>query len=297
MKKIWECFETEAFNELINYSFNEVRNVFNHWAYYVSYADSKELFNETSQAKKWYLDELAKLEKYAQTDYTELVNSGIEVPEYDEPSYLVKAVEIQTKKKLIGLIKKYYNKEVFQTHKYELYGLDTFKEEPVETPHELLVALNLHKDRIYSLLSILGYYQRCRGYFISQTDFYKICYDYSHQVYCINKSLGMKYRFVNIFISSSRIKPSKGNRSAYDVDEENWEQYQSNKFIDIDKISLLMLIQPYLKHNTQEIKSIIEIMSKNLNKRFGRGLSWEKTLDEVNTFIAECETRGIMKRL
>ncbi len=30
---ILECFETEAFNELINFSFDEVRRAFNRYAY------------------------------------------------------------------------------------------------------------------------------------------------------------------------------------------------------------------------------------------------------------------------
>ena len=50
----------------------------------------------------------------------------------------------------------------------------------------------------------------------------------------------MKYRFVNIFISSSRIKPArkeKSDNNMYtDIITLNLEQFQSNKFIDIDKI-------------------------------------------------------------
>jgi hypothetical protein len=100
----------------------------------------------------------------------------------------------------------------------------------------------------------------------------------------------MKYRFVNIFISSQRIKSSSKS------DEEVDESYQSSKFIDVDKLSLLALLQPYLKHNTNEIKQIIDIMMKNLRGRRG-GLAWDSALEEVNNFIAECESKGIMKRL
>ena len=112
--------------------------------------------------------------------------------------------------------------------------------------------------------------------------------------------MARKYRFVNIFISSSRIKPArkeKSDNNMYtDITTLNLEQFQSNKFIDIDKISLLMLIQPYLKHNTQEINKIIQIMMNNFNKYNGKN-SWERTMDEVNEFIAECAAKGIMKRL
>ena len=103
--------------------------------------------------------------------------------------------------------------------------------------------------------------------------------------------MARKYRFVNIFISSSRIKPArkeKSDNNMYtDITTLNLEQFQSNKFIDIDKISLLMLIQPHLKHNTQEINKIIQIMMNNFNRYNGKN-SWERTMDEVNEFIAEC---------
>jgi hypothetical protein len=100
----------------------------------------------------------------------------------------------------------------------------------------------------------------------------------------------MKYRFVNIFISSQRIKTSSKG------DEEVDESYQSSKFIDVDKLSLIGLLQPYLKHNTNEIKQIIDIMMRNLRGRHG-GLAWDSALEEVNNFISECESKGIMKRL
>jgi hypothetical protein len=57
-----------------------------------------------------------------------------------------------------------------------------------------------------------------------------------------------------------------------------------------------MLIQPYLKNNTQEICKIIEIMMKNFRKYRGM-VAWEKTMEEVRSFIADCEAKGIMKRL
>lgn len=288
---IWECFETESFNELVTFTFDEVRLAFTRCAYYVSQSDAPQLINESNEIKKWYREELEKIEKYTKEEYTNNVNMGIDIPEYDEPEFMVRDVELKTKAKLIRLISKYFNRDVFQRYKTELYGLKDFKEETLETPHELWVMLNVHKDHIYSILSIIGYYQRHWGYFLSSSDFYKICYDYSHQVYCINKNLGMKYRFVNIFLGKHRIKSSKSKKSD-DVDP----SYQNNKFIDVDKISILMLLQPYLKHNTQEIKTIIEIMMKNLRGRHG-GLAWDETIKEVDAFISKCEAKGIMKRV
>lgn len=275
MDNILECLETEAFNELINFSFEEVRFVFNQFRYYVPFAREKDFIGEASKIKSQYAEELADIERYAKEEYSNLINSDADIPEYDEPSFMVKDVELQTKSHLIGLIKKYYDKDLFERNRSALYGQEIFKEKSVETPHELWVTLNVHKNHIYSLLSIIGFYQRHCGYFLSSSDFYKICEDYSRQVYRINKKLGLNYDFINIFISDQRL---------------------DSKFIDVDKLSLLALLQPYLKHNTREIKKIIEIMMKNLRGRHG-GIAWDSALDEVNQFISECESKGIMKRL
>ena len=296
----FESFETGAFNELINCSFQDVREVFNLNPYFVLSSELEQFCQEAAQVKNWYLEELNKVEEYAQGEYEQKVNSGIDLFESDSPAFKIQTIEVQTKRKLIGLIRKYFNKELFQYNKPYIKDFDVFKEEAVETPHEMLVALNVNKNRIYSLLSILGFYQRHCGYFLSRFDFLKLCYDYSNQVYQMNKSLGMEYRFVNIFIGSCRIKPSRVKK-VEDTDEEidvEVEKYQSDKFIDIDKISLTMLIYPYLKNNTKEIHKIIEIMSRNFKKyKKDSSLGWSKTMEEVNTFIHECESKGIMKRL
>ena len=288
--KLSDCFVMEAFNELIKFPFEDVRAAFNQFEYYVAIGKEESFIKEGVQVKNWYSEELKKIEKYTQEEYTDLVNSGEDIPEYDEPSFMIKEVEIQIKSQLIEIISKYFDRDMFEKNKTSFFKHEVFQEQSVETPHELWVSLNVHKDHIYSILSILGYYQRHKGYFLSQSDFYKICYEYSRQVHYINRNLGMKYRFVNIFISSQRIKSSSKS------DEEVDESYQSSKFIDVDKLSLLALLQPYLKHNTNEIKQIIDIMMKNLRGRRG-GLAWDSALEEVNNFIAECESKGIMKRL
>jgi hypothetical protein len=297
---IKECFETGSFNEMIQFSFDEVRAAFNLNKYFVLDEHGEEFISEAIRVKNWYNDELNQIESYSQGEYTSNINLGIEIPDYDTPQFKVKAVETQAKRKLIQLITKYFNQELFQINKPFIYGHECFKEEPVETLHEMLVALNVNKSKLYSLLSILGYYQRNYGYFLSRADFLSICYNYSNQVYVINKRLGMEYRFVNIFLSSGRIKPPKKRKSSGSVDSniDNVisEQYQSTKFIDIDKISLLMLVQPYLKNNTQEVCKIIEIMMWNFKKYRGMD-AWGQTMAEVRTFIAECEAKGIMKRV
>ena len=298
--KALECLENEAFNELINFHFDEVRAVFNFNKYFIAYDTSKEFTEEVLKVKNWYMSELDKIEKYAQGEYVKNKNSGLYIAEFEEPQYKISEIENRTKSKLIRILTKYFDKDLFLINKPFIYKEGSFKEEIVETPHEMLVALNVSKNRIYSLLSILGFYQRHNSYFLSKSAFLSICSNYSKQVYLVNKSLGMEYRFVNIFLGSERIKPPKTKKKANTVDESISEvvsnQRQSSKYIDIDKISLLMLLQPYLKHNTQEIRKIIEIMMENFNKYKGKD-AWDKTMYDVNVLIAECESKGIMKRL
>ena len=274
--KLVDCLENEAFNELINFSFGEVRNLLNQFIHYVPFVKEEAFISEASAVKVKYEEELMRIEKYTKEEYTELVNSGVEIPEFDEPAFMVQDLEIQIQSQLIGLIRKYFDKDEFVQHRSELYGQEIFKEESIETPHELWVSLNVHKNHTYSLLSMLGYYQRHCRYFLSSTDYFKICEDYSRQVYRMNKKLGLEYGFINIFLSDKRL---------------------DRKYIDIDKLSLIGLLQPYLKHNTHEINRIIEIMMKNLRGGFGGPAAWTSAKEEVNQFIAECEAKGIMKRL
>ena len=289
---VYECLENGAINELINFSFDEVKKVFNRCAYYVPEICENQFVNEATAVKTWYQEESEKIEKYKQEEYRDLLSLREDIPEYDTPEYMEKGINVQTKRKLVQLIKKYFDKGTFEKYKHELYGLGDFKEEAVETPHELLVALNMNKDRIYSLLSIIGHYQYHRGYFLSWADRKAINQEYTAQVHRINKNLGMEFRVVDIFFADRRLKPSKNNK-----EKGVSESYQSNKFIDVDKFSLIMLIQPYLKHNTQELCKIIEIMMRNFRGRYSGVEAWMKTQEEVGEFISECESRGIMKRL
>ena len=295
LMKLFECLETEAFNELITFSLEEVKWVFDQHIYFVPNDKENQVIDEATNIEKWYKESLEKIIQYEEDEYSKKINQGEEVPEFETPQYKVSNVETQTKRKLIFLISKYFDKSLFESNKPYIYNQEVFKEEVIETPHDLLVSLNVNKNRIYSLLSILGYYQRTKGYFISRSSWCKIRFEYSAQVHYVNKSLGMEYRPINIFNSWERIKPPKDKKSDR-VGEPKPESYQSNKFIDMDKISLIMLLQPHLKYNTREINKIIEIMTKNFKKYRG-DLAWEVTQIEVGEFISECESKGIMKKL
>ena len=297
MNKLLEHFETGAFNELISFPFEEVRGAFNFYDCFVSDEDGAPFINEATEAKKWYQEELDKIEKYAQNEYANNLNAGVYIPEWDEPNQKIKDLEIQAKRKLIRIIKKFFNRDTFDLYKQYMYGHPLLKEEAVETPHELLIALNRYKSRIYTLLSILGYYQRHYGYFFSKATYFSICSTYSREVFQVNKSLGMYYKYRNIFLASGRIKPPKNqDENLTDEELEDSKHYQNSKFVDIDKISLFMLIRPYLNYNTREICKILEIMEKNYRITNNGEKAWENIQREVKEFIDDCEKKGIMRK-
>ena len=63
--KLLDCFENEAFNELINFSFEEVRAAFNQFRYFVPTTYEEPFTNEVVQLKDKYIEELSKIEKYS----------------------------------------------------------------------------------------------------------------------------------------------------------------------------------------------------------------------------------------
>ena len=67
--KLLECLENEAFNELINFSFGEVRNLLNQFIYYVSFDKEEDFISEASAVKTKYEEELARIEKYSKEEY------------------------------------------------------------------------------------------------------------------------------------------------------------------------------------------------------------------------------------
>ena len=66
--KISDCFVMEAFNELINFSFEEVRTAFNQFECYVSLGKEEAFVSESIQVKNWYSEQLKKIEKYTQEE-------------------------------------------------------------------------------------------------------------------------------------------------------------------------------------------------------------------------------------
>ena len=80
---IKECFETGSFNEMIQFSFDEVRAAFNLNKYFVLDEHGEEFISEAIRVKNWYNDELNQIESYSKGEYTSNINLGIKIPDYD----------------------------------------------------------------------------------------------------------------------------------------------------------------------------------------------------------------------
>ena len=59
--KLLECLENEAFNELINFSFEEVKTLFNWYAYYVPTSKAEPFVSEASAVKIKYEEDIETL--------------------------------------------------------------------------------------------------------------------------------------------------------------------------------------------------------------------------------------------
>ena len=93
LMKLSDCFVMEAFNELINFPFEDVRAAFNQFDCYVAIGKEESFVKEVVHIKNWYSEELEKIEKYTQGEYTDLVNSGEDIPEYDDINYSHKTIK------------------------------------------------------------------------------------------------------------------------------------------------------------------------------------------------------------
>lgn len=269
---IIEILDSQEFYELVNYDFYEVREVFNLNKYYVSDKDENEFVVEATQIKTDYTEELKRIDDYKKGEYCKLVETrrpGFE----EEPAYLEEVLRAKTRDLLIGLIEKYFDEATYQIHRHELIN-DVNAKKDNEKPVELGLNLLIEKRFIHAFLSTIGYWQRHRSYFLSNRAFWEICNKYSKEVLKINPGLKDEgSEFFNIFLRDCRI--------------------DSDKYIDIDQISYIKLITPYLQTNTEQLIEIVKIITECFRQR-GEGNRWINAMQEVDVYIATCEKEGLM---
>ena len=269
---IWFIVENQMFSELSNYSFEEVRYVFNSAGFYVPEDKQSELISKAQVVKDDYLKKLNEIETYEKTVYCNVVDKQ-KVPFEKDPTFMMGTLETEIKDKLINLIEEYFDEKTFERNKDLINKED--KKVVEEDPYLLSVFLTTIRKRFYSFLTLVGYYQRHKNYFISKTDMYQINKEYSKAVYIMNKGLGKEYEYHNIFVSWGRL---------------------DDKYLDVDKISLESLVCKYLKINTNELIEITKIMLKCFSMSFGND-AWDLIKDETGKYIKECEKNRLMKEV
>lgn len=271
---IWFIVENEMFNELVSFSFEEIRKLVNCAEYYVPESKGMKFVEKGKIIKEEYTNELAKIEVYEKEVYNKKVDSHIKVRYEEDPTYLVGNLESKIRDQLIDLIEEYFDKETFLKNKDEIIKEEV--KEVEEDPYLLSVFVGTLRRQFYGFLSIIGYQQRHHNYFIRRSDIGKICRAYSAEVNYINKGLGKdQQEYHNIFGSWGRLGPN---------------------YIDVDKISLISFVLKHLNTNTNEMIEITKIMMKGFQYGSGDG-AWDWILEESNKYIMQCAQKGLMKEL
>lgn len=271
---IWFMLENEMFNELVSFSFEEIRSVINKAKYYVVKKNEEEFIGKAMDIKDGYVNELTKIEVYEKEVYNKKVDSHIKVRYEEDPTYLVGNLESKIRDQLIDLIEEYFDKETFLKYKDEIIKEEV--KEVEEDPYLLSVFVGTLRRQFYGFLSIIGYQQRHHNYFIRRSDIGKICRAYSAEVNYINKGLGKdQQEYHNIFGSWGRLGPN---------------------YIDVDKISLISFVLKHLNTNTNEMIEITKIMMKGFKHGSGDD-AWDWILEESNKYVIQCAQKGLMKEL
>ena len=286
---IWFALENKLFNELVNFEFEEIRKAFNCFQLFVSPKEQNDFIKEASEAKQRFEEKVKKIDEYATTKYESLVKAGVSIGFEEEPGYRYQIVEAETKNDLIELFKKYFDVDIFSNNKDYLKDKTEEIKENDEDISNLRRATTAIRHHFYAFLSIIGWYQRHKHYFLSRSDVGRICRAYTFEVNCINSKLGLEHSpYRNVFGSWGRVDPKL--------------------YLDVDKISLRDLVLKFCKTNTAQLARIAEICGEVFEtkekKKFDEDgneieeeTKFQKIIKKSNEYITKCENQGIMKVL
>ena len=286
---IWFALENKLFNELVNFEFQDIRKAFGYFEYYVPFGKEEEFVAEATKAKQKYEAGIKKINKYEVNEYEEMLKKGINPTFEQEPGYQQQIVEAEARNDLIELFKKYFDVEIFLNNKSRIKAdIENIKENE-EDISNLRRATTVIRHNLYMFLSIVGWYQRHKHYFLSRSDVARICRAYTTETNIINAKLNLEYsQYRNVFGSWGRVDPKV--------------------YLDIDKISLRDLVLKFCKTNTAQLAHIAEICADVLKMKMkpifnedGDFVGMEDKMDIVikraNQYIEKCEKQGIMKVL
>lgn len=271
---IIDILDNQNFSELVNFDFEEVRAVFNLNDYYVADQSADAFIAEATQVKAEYSERLQKIDEYKKGKYCEIAESRR--PDFDEePAYMEHCLRAETRDRLKDLIEKYFDEDTYKEYRAMLVkGIAA--EQRTENPVGLKLELLTENRFIYAFLSSIGYWQRA-GYFLSDEAFYEICNKYTSEVLKMNPQLRLEgVKFINIFLHKCRI--------------------DSDKYLDIDAISYIKLIEPYLQTNTEQLAEIVKIVTNSFRQQ-GVKQRWQLAMSKVEKYMKKCVEEGVMIEL
>ncbi len=267
--------ENGLLNELINLELREIGNVAQSYQLFVPRDKTGAFESEMDRIQQQYDDGVKAIDEYEAGKYEDIVRGGGSPKFEEEPSYLQGNLEAKCRDEIVALFKCCFDPDMFRENKGLFAKARQTPVEVKEDVSQLKMALSTIRRRLYSFLSIVGYYQRHKRYFIKRSDVYKVCCKYSREVCRMNEDLGMGFRYFYFFGSWGRVDVKQG-------------------FLDVDKISLQSLVTPYLTSNTEVLCKITDIITDSFGGKYGND-GWSRCMREVGEYIGRCEKEGIMK--
>ena len=271
---IQDYLEYNNFAGLAIFSLEDLLEAADEYQNFIYSENYQEYLNKKEEYKKQYeLDLKDKVERVREA-YNKAIENN-QIPD-DDPDIVMAKVRSVYRNNIINLIRKYFAYNVFATGKLEIKNYNPHLNQQSKDSNDLAVALVPIRRQLYTFLSIVGYYQYKKSYFLSKDDWRAMNYIYGKEVAFVNQPLGYQYNSkISLFLKENRINTGK-----------------KKTFIDIDPISLESLIVKYLKTNITQLIEIAHIIRSKFNKASAN--VWEDIKKEVDEYIKLCEAQRLM---
>ena len=269
---IWKYLENNNLAGLAIISLEDILNAFKYYKHFIADYNLKAFEEKKKNFDDKYNEDINKKVSIAIENYEAALRNN-DIP--DEDPEIVKAkINTEYRSNLISLIREYFDLGVFHRNKLYIPGFKIDREDNQADTRELAIALVPIRRNLYTFLSVVGYYQRTKHYFLSVQDWKNVCYLYSKEVAFINQPLGYRFELLNIFIKDKRL---------------------DKKYIDVDKISLESLILTCLKTNVKQLIQIAKIIRNCFDNASGD--TWKEIQQQTDEYIRKCENKHLMVRL
>lgn len=269
---IWKYLENNNLAGLAIISLEDILSAFKYYKCFIADSNFKKVEDKKKVFDDKYNEDINKKVSVAIKNYEEAIKNN-DIPDED-PEIVKSKINSEYRSNLIALIREYFDLGVFLRNRIYIPGFKEDIEDNKADSRELAIALVPIRRNLYTFLSVVGYYQRTKHYFLSMQDWKNICYLYSKEVAFINQPLGYKFQLLNPFIKDKRL---------------------DKKYIDVDKISLESLVLACLKTNIKQLIEIAKIIRNCFDKASGD--TWKEIQEQTSEYIKKCENKHLLVRL